>query len=251
MASFSKSIGSAIMGKRDPKLPPLPPGLGLPAKSNTGYVGRMKGQIVDGPAFYRERDKAEAYNKAFAELLNNQAHLSGMERNQIYDAYSDKFIQRGSLESGKPLKPLTNYGKTISQAPAMTPEQVQAAQQAQFDAQQPAQAPAPAAQAPVAAPPLSVVSPAPMQQALAPKPAPTPAPAPTAAPPATVGPVPQPQTQAPVPADAPAAAAANIVGTKTTGAMGTDTQPGRGRGRRGRMATLLSGLGGTAEQFGG
>jgi hypothetical protein len=88
--------------------------------------------------------------------------------------------------------------------------------------------------------------------------APGTAPAPAAAPkPAAPAPAPAPVfTPSPEPGSSPAAAAAgSIVGTQLTGTLGTDTaKAGRkgGGGRRGRVKSLLSGLGGSgSETFGG
>jgi hypothetical protein len=88
----------------------------------------------------------------------------------------------------------------------------------------------------------------------APGTAPAPAPAPAAAP--KPAPAPAPVFTPPAPESSPAAAAAGtIVGTQLTGTMGADTAKTgtkRGSGRRGRVKSLLSGLGGSgSETFGG
>lgn len=218
MSSLMKSMGSLTsmfgMGRSAAGLPPLPSGLGLPERSKSGYVGVMKGEIAEGPTYTRERAKAEAFNKAFANLLNNQPQLSGAERSEIYGVYSDKFVGNKGRDASN--NPLTNYGKTLSSAAAMTKEQIAAAQQ-----------PKPAAK-PAAKP--AVAAPKPVQ---------------------TVGPVAKPQTAVPAPPPTPTVSTptGKIAGaTQTIGQVGTDT--GGRRGRRGRLATLLTGLGGAVEQFG-
>jgi hypothetical protein len=91
--------------------------------------------------------------------------------------------------------------------------------------------PQPVAPAPVATPPAQAVQ---------------------APPPQTVGPTPKPTTPVePPPAPTPVVATSggNIAGnTQTTG--GNEDTTGKGRGRRGRVATLLTGLGGALERFG-
>jgi len=82
-----------------------------------------------------------------------------------------------------------------------------------------------------------------------------PAPAPAATP-KPAAPAPAPVFTPPAPESSPAAAAAGtIVGTQLTGTMGADTAntgTKRGGGRRGRVKSLLSGLGGSgSETFGG
>lgn len=204
-------------------LPALPGNLGLPEKSNatntvtrggrddhTGFVGNSQLE-----KYNQEYAKAETYNKAFADLLNAQPQLNGNERKQLYDAYSDKFTGGNAVE-GKGAKKLTDYSSILS---ALTPDQFAAQQKAQ-------QQQTPAAQAQAAAQPA--------------------APAKTAAP-QTVGPVAAPQVVQPAPTPTVATAGGNIAGTTKTN--NSDTKE-KGGGRRGRMTTLLTGLGGAVEKFG-
>jgi len=234
MSSLMKSMGSMSslfgMGRSAAGLPPLPSGLGLPERSTTRYIGTMKGERMDGESFYKERAKADVYNKAFAKLLNDQPQLSGGERREIYSAYSDKHLQTGRLASGRDLVPLTDYGKTLSNAGAMTKEQIAAMQQKQQPQPKPSVLPkhevgTPAKPKPLVAAPKPVVAPQ------------------------TVGPVPKPTAPAPVATPSVPTAAGNVAGqTQTTG--GSEAGGGRRSGRRGRFATLLSGLGGAVESFG-
>lgn len=198
-------------------LPPLPGNLGLPEKpkgpGGTTSGGRDDhGRTVTNKKAYEESyAKAETYNKAFADLLNQQSHLTGNERNQLY-----KFYRSGNDEVPQGGRALTDFSKTLLQ---LSPEQFKAQQQQQQQAE---------AQIPV--------------------PAPAPAQAPV---PQTVGPTPKPTVVQPPATPTVATPTGNIAGkTATVGVMGADAG-GRGSGRkRGRVATLLTGLGGAAEQFG-
>jgi hypothetical protein len=216
------SLSAGLLGNNPSYgLPELPGNLGLPESVKVGQ-GIQQGknpQVEYGDAkatqiLNEQWTKAETYNKAFADLLNNQPQLSGSDRTQIYEAYSNKAM---NPLAEKYMKPLTNYGANLSQAGAMTPEQFQASRQPAQPAQQVA--------APIATP-----------MAAAPAPA-------------TVGPVPTPQEQAPAATPSVPSAAGNIAGTTTT-LSGSATEAGKGRGKRGRMATLLTGLGGSVETFG-
>lgn len=211
MASLSAGIMG--MGAESYGLPPLPEGLGLPesVKIGQGIQQGKNPQVEYGDAkskviLEEQWQKAETYNKAFAELLNNQPQLSGDERSEIYSAYSNKAM---NPLAEKYMKPLTNYGLTLTPGDRMTPEQYQASRQPQQQAAAPAQA------------------------------------APAQAAPQTVGPVATPQVAATPSTPSPVG---NIAGKTTTLSEGGDANTGRGK--RGRMATLLTGLGGAVETFG-
>lgn len=240
MSSLGNSLASVVgMGRRI-GLPPLPPGLGLPEKSKAGTIGSIKGEVDTSTESYkRQRTQAETYNKAFADLLNNQPHLSGAQRSEIYKAYSDKFIGQRGAGRGNGTEPLTDYSKILSQAPAMSQAEMQAAQQAPQTLSEPE-----AVEPPKQVGTLGAAGTVPPQQ-----PAPV-ATAPQVQAPQTVGPVAKPQEAAPPATPTVATPTGNIAGqTATIGTMGADAA-GRGR-RRGRMATLLTGLGGAVESFGG
>lgn len=200
--------------------PGVPGGLGLPEKSTLQGVvtggGRDDHSKFIGNSqqakYAQERAKAENYNKAFAELLNQQAHLNGAERKNLYDLYSDKFIGDPKQVENARLPALTDFSSTLSQ---LTPEQYQAQLQ-----QQQSQAASPAPQ-----------TSAPASQTSAPAPA-------------TAGPVTQPQVEA---TPTTATPTGNIAGTTTT--LNSDVKA-KSSGRRGRVATLLTGLGGAVERFG-
>lgn len=211
-------------------LPPLPGNLGLPEKPSMAGTTTRGGRDDHGEfvgnsqraKYDEERAKAENYNKAFADLLNNQAHLNGSERKQLYDAYA---VGNNNATAKTPIKPLTDYSQTLSQLnPAQFKEQQQKLQQQQVDQQQST-------------------------------PAPTPAPAPTSTPqpianvkPDTVGATPQaPQVEQPAATPTTPSATGNVAGTTTT--LNAD-EKNKGSGRRGRVATLLTGLGGAVERFG-
>lgn len=219
MAGLMKSLSSLpvfnVMDRASYGLPALPEDLGLPPlpdRVGQGFNQGKNSKDTDPTVISKQIEDADKYNKAFVELLNQQPQLSGSERQEIYGAYSVK-----SKDTHKGPGP-SDFTGLLSQAGAMTKEQIAAQQQPQAAA-----TPAPAAAAP------------------------TPTPAPQ-----TVGPVPQPTTTV-QPAATPTVAtpAGNIAGkTTTTGVMGVDAG-GRGSGRkRGRVATLLTGLGGSVEQFG-
>lgn len=182
MSSITKTLGSFISGQ--PGMPPLPGDLGLPDKSNTNFMSHAKGENgsydqsswskgVYKPQYDEQRAKAETYNKAFADLLSNQAQLSSGEKKQVYDIYSDKFVGAGLMQ-----KPLTDFSGVATGASVGT----------QAPATKTASAGAPAASAAIAA-----------------------------------GPV------------------------KNVGSLGANAGGGA---RRGRVATLLTGLGGAIERFG-
>lgn len=223
--------GMASLFARTPGmgLPPLPGNLGLPplpAKVGQGFnQGKNPREIYDKGSkeiLDKQMTDANTYNKAFADLLNQQPQLNGSERSQLYSAYSV-----GVMDSYKGAKP-TDFSGTLSQAAA--------------GAQQP-QAPAPApAPAPQAAP-----APAPAPVPVAPVPAP-----PRAEAPQTVGPVAKPVEPQPAPTPVVATEGGNIAGktTSTVSASGNPEAPNGGRGRRGRFATLLTGLGGAVEGLG-
>lgn len=217
MSSLMKSVASLpvfnVMNRASYGLPALPDNLGLPPlpdKVGQGFSQGKNPKDEDPKVIAKQIADADNYNKAFAELLNQQPQLSGAERQEIFGAYSVK-----SKDTYKGPGP-ADFSGMLSQAGAMTKEQIAAQQQ--------------------------------LQQA-APVPTPAPAPAPVAQQPQTVGPVPQPTQVAPTPTTE--SPAGNIAGkTTTTGVMGVDAA-GRGSGRkRGRVATLLTGLGGSVEQFG-
>ena len=219
MSGLMKSFGSltgALMNGRDPKLPPLPDNLGLPEKSNVPTYREKTGMMVDDKRYVAELQKANAYNQALVNLLNEQPHLSGTERSQFYKYYGDEMSNTRNPEFNSLRKKHGGVIDFTGQLSQLTPEQ--------FKAQQ--------------------------QQQAAPAQMPTPAPAPAPAP-QTVGPTPKPTVVQPPPTPTVATPAGNIAGkTATVGVMGTDAG-GRGSGRkRGRVATLLTGLGGAAEQFG-
>lgn len=211
MGGLAGSVGKLFGGLTAPGFPAeaLPGNLGLPEKSSVNGVVAVAGgknrnsEIVDKTKYDQEFAKAENYNKAFADLLNQQPQLNGEERKQVYDYYSDKFMADKSFAAENPkmnLGKLTDYSSTLSQ---LTPDQ--------FKAQQTQQAAAPQTQAPAA--------------------------------PQTVGP-----TQAqPEATPTVATPGGNIAGATTTNSA---TAPEKSSGRRGRMATLLTGLGGAVERFG-
>lgn len=232
MASLGKSIGgltATLMGGRPPKLPPLPGDLGLPGKSTIPTYREKAGNVLSAPEYQAQLAKANNYNQALVQLLNQQPHLTGAQRSEIYKYYGDD-MSNAQLPVYKGLQKkyggITDFSGQISQ---MTPDQFAAQQQQQATAQQ-------AAVSPPAAP---------AQQALAPAPAPQQQ---TQAP-QTVGPTTKPVEQ-PVATPVVATPGGNIAG-KTTTTGGTESNSsGSSRGRRGRLATLLTGLGGALERFG-
>lgn len=230
MANLGKtmmSLSSLMMGGGPSTggLPALPGNLGLPPSVQGGVgqgiqQGKNPAHEYDGSPetqkiLDQQRAQAETFNKSFADLLNVNTQLSGEERQQFYDAYSNKF----KVDTvGKYVAPLTNFSNTLSQAPAG------------------GQKPAPQTQAAAAVPEApATVGPVPVKQM-----------SPMTTPPA--GPSQQPAAD-PAAANAAAAVVGNTGSLGNTGALGVDK--GGGRARRGRVATLLTGLGGAVEHFGG
>lgn len=252
LKSLAGALGSALgMAPKIPGLPPLPANLGLPEKG--GINGRWaggSGGIAEG------NKKINAYNQAFVKLLNNQPQLNYNQRAEIYDLYKDKhsFLVDGRegnpgniIRANKAVPIIDFRGQLSKESPEQYQARVAAAQKA---AQQPAPAPAPkpVAQAPKPAPAPKPIAPAP---APAPKPV-TPKPVTPAPKPAT--PAPKPAEPAPKPTPTVATPQGNIAGStqSTVSKAGTAEAGSGGRkpGRRGRFATLLTGLGGALERFG-
>lgn len=226
MSSFAKTLTSVPGLKgliRTPGMgaPPLPGDLGLPqlpVKVGQGFNQGKNPRDEDPKVIAKQIADANTYNKAFVELLNQQSHLTGGQRQELYNAYSV-----GAKETHKGPMP-DNYSSQLSQ---LTPDQFreqQKMQQQQVEQQQAAPAPAPVSQPPQ---PVANVQPD------------------------TVGATPQaPQTvrQPEQPAATPTVATptGNVAGGTST--LNADAKA-KG-GRRGRVATLLTGLGGAVERFG-
>lgn len=223
MGGLTKSLGglfSTLVPTPGIGLPPLPGDLGLPPlpdKVGQGFNQGKNPKDEDPKVIAKQIADANTYNKAFADLLNQQPHLTGSERSQLYSAYSV-----GAKDTHKGAKP-TDFSGQLSQ---LNPDQFRAQQQ-QAVPQEPAPAPAP--QAPV--PQAAAAGQSPAVQA-----------------PQATGPAAQ--TVGPVPTPAVATESGNIAG-KTTTTGGTESStPGSSRKQRGRVATLLTGLGGALERFG-
>lgn len=224
MSSLGHTLGSlASIFSPTPGmgLPPLPGDLGLPP-SVQGGVGQgiqqgknPKIEYDGGPKMQStldsQRTQAETFNKSFAELLNNQPQLDASERKEFYDAYSNKFKVP---EVGKYIAPLTDFSNILSQAPANTA-------QAQ-----------PTNNSPAAPPPAAAATVGPTQQM---SPATTPPPSPAAPP--------QPGV--------PGVSATSDSPASSVGTLGSDRTRSGGRSPKGRVTTLLTGLGGAAEALGG
>lgn len=246
MASLGKSIGgltATLMGGRAPGLPPLPEGLGLPSKS-TGIAtyNEKRGNIATDAQYQAAQKQANAYNQALVNLLNQQPHLSGAERTEIYRYYGDDMAnaqQPVYNNLKKKYGGLTDFTGQISQ---MTPEQYQQQQQQAAAAQ--------AAPEPEQPTPAPYTPPLPPPQSVTPAPVTPPAQAVQAPPPQTVGPTPKPVEPPPPPTPVVATEGGNIAGKTTTTGGNEDTTGAKSRGRRGRVATLLTGLGGALERFG-
>lgn len=215
MSSLGKSFGAlsaTLMNGRGPKLPPLPPGLGLPEKSTIATYREKAGNVATDAQYTTALSKANAYNQSLVNLLNQQPQLTGADRSEIYRYYGDD-MANAQLPVYNGLKKkyggITDFTGQLSQ---LNPDQFQAQQQQQ----------------PAAATPAPVT---PVQQAVAA--------------PQTVGPVAKPPEVAPPPTPSVATSDGNIAGKTTT------TGAGASKGaRRGRFATLLTGLGGAVERFG-
>lgn len=216
MSGIAKTLGAvpglkALIRTPGMGAPPLPGDLGLPKlpdKVGQGFNQGKNPRDEDPKVIAKQISDANTYNKAFVELLNQQSHLTGGQRQELYSAYSV-----GAKETHKGPMP-DNYSSQLSQlTPDQFQEQQQKMQQQQIDQQQAAPAPAPT-QPP---PPIPNVQPD------------------------TVGATPQPAATPTV-----ATPTGNIAGGTST--LNEDTKA-KG-GRRGRVATLLTGLGGAVERFG-
>lgn len=214
MSGLAKSLGSvpglkAWVPSPGMGLPPLAGDLGLPplpVKVGQGFNQGKNPRGEDPKVIAKQVADANNYNKAFVELLNQQAHLTGGERQELYNAYSV-----GAKDTHKGPMP-DNYSSQLSQlTPDQFKEQQQKMQQQQVDEQQAA----PASQQPPQ--PVANVQPD------------------------TVGATPQPAATPTV-----ATPTGNVAGGTST--LNSDAKA-KG-GRRGRVATLLTGLGGAVERFG-
>lgn len=194
--------------------------------------------ILGGPGAEAMLSQWDAANK---ELARAQAMPRGSGKN-------DPFIAK---RRGKAVKAATDrvmgletqlYKNLWLAPPGYTPAPAAPAAPAPAAAPRPAQTPAPTpAPAPVPKP------------ATTPKPTPAPAPAPAPKPTPAPAPAPKP-TPAPAPGYTGPTRMIGTIGTLGSRPQGGTMAPGGkggGKKRRGRMDTLLTGLGGATEQFGG
>lgn len=151
MSSLGSMFG-ALTAPGNP-LPGLPKDLGLPEKVDVGGgLQSGKNPLIDkikkndlNNLLNTQFTKANNYNKAFADLLNQQPQLNGQDRAELYDAYGAKKLKLANPISGD----LIDYKSTLSQ---LTPEQFAAQRQQQAQQAVPQTAPAPQTVGPVPAP---------------------------------------------------------------------------------------------------